>query len=133
MIKRDITYVDFEGVERTDTFYFNLSQYELMDLDVNYSGGLIKTLETLKEEQKPEKMWNMFVTLVNKSVGRKSADGKKFEKSKEILEDLTFSNAYSVLIRTLIENSDYAAAFVNGIMPADEAPKETPATIAAKS
>lgn len=133
MIKRDITYVDFEGVERTDTFYFNLSQYELMDLDVNSSGGLIRTLEMLKEEQKPEKMWNMFVTLVNKSVGRKSADGKKFEKSKEILEDLTFSNAYSVLIRTLIENSDYAAAFVNGIMPADEAPKETPATIAAKS
>ena len=133
MIKRDITYVDFEGVERTDTFYFNLSQYELMDLDVNSSGGLIRTLEMLKEEQKPEKMWNMFVTLVNKSVGRKSADGKKFEKSKEILEDLTFSNAYSVLIRTLIENADYAAAFVNGIMPADEAPKETPATIAAKS
>ena len=133
MIKRDITYVDFEGVERTDTFYFNLSQYELMDLDVNSSGGLIRTLEMLKEEQKPEKMWNMFVTLVNKSVGRKSADGKKFEKSKEILEDLTFSNAYSVLIRTLIENSDYASAFVNGIMPADEAPKETPATIAAKS
>ena len=40
MLVKPITYTDYNGVERTETFYFNLSQAELIDMQLGGKDGL---------------------------------------------------------------------------------------------
>ena len=61
----------------------------------------------------------VFKDLVLKAYGQKSADGKRFVKNQEIRDEFEQSEAYSVMFMKLATDADYAAKFVNGIMPAD--------------
>ena len=40
MLKKTITYTDYNGLERTEDFYFNLTQAEILDMEMSYPGGL---------------------------------------------------------------------------------------------
>jgi len=47
MLKRDITYENFDGETVTETFYFNLSRFEIIDLQVGYEKGLDAALRQI--------------------------------------------------------------------------------------
>ena len=40
MLKKTITYTDYNGVERTEDFYFNLTRAELMEMHSSSSAFL---------------------------------------------------------------------------------------------
>ncbi len=114
-----ITYTDYNGVERTEDFLFNLTKTEIMEMETSVDGGLSETMKKFVEKQNIPELMKLAKNLILRSYGEKSADGKHFKKSKEISEDFANTEAYSVLFMKLMTDADAASKFVNGIVPAD--------------
>lgn len=131
MLKKTITYTDYNGVKRTEDFYFNLSKAEIMEMEMSTTGGLAEMIQRIVQAQDAPAIIKIFKDLVLKAYGQKSPDGKRFIKNDALREEFEQTEAYSNLFMELATDSDAAAAFVNGIVPADVGEKVTPATIAA--
>lgn len=119
MLKKTVTYVDYNGVERTEDFYFNLTKAEVAEMEMSVEGGFSKMLEEIVQSKDNVRIVELFKQMVLKSYGEKSPDGRRFVKSKEISEAFAQTEAYSELFIELALNEEAAAAFVNGIMPAN--------------
>ncbi len=119
MLKKTITYTDYNGTERTEDFYFNLSKAEAMEMEMGTSGGLTETIKKIIAAQDNPSIIKIFKDFILKAYGEKSLDGKRFIKSKEISEAFSQTEAYSQLFMELATNADAAAEFVNGIVPQD--------------
>ena len=119
MLKKTVTYVDYNGVERTEDFYFNLSKAEVAEMEMSVEGGFSKMLEEIVASKDNVKIVSLFKQMVLKAYGEKSADGRRFMKSEEISKAFSETEAYSEIFMSLALNESEAAAFVNGIMPAN--------------
>lgn len=119
MLKKSITYTDYNGVERTENFYFNLSKAEIMEMEMSTTGGFAEMIQKVIDAKDAPSIIKIFKDLVLKAYGEKSADGKRFVKSEELSEEFAQTEAYSILFMELATDADAAAAFVNGIIPAD--------------
>ena len=119
MLKKDITYVDFNGVERTEPFYFNLTKAELVEMEMGISGGLTALIKRVSETNNTPELIRIFKSLILKSYGEKSLDGKNFMKNNTIREQFESTEAYSVLFMELATDAEAAANFVNGLVPAE--------------
>lgn len=119
MLKKTITYVDYNGMERTEDFYFNLSKAEVAEMELSVQGGFSKMLEEIVASKDNVQIVNLFKQMVLKSYGEKSPDGRRFIKSEEIAQAFAQTEAYSEIFMELALNEDKAAEFVNGIMPAN--------------
>jgi hypothetical protein len=119
MIKKTIKYVDYNGAERTEDFYFNLSKAEIMEMELSTAGGLAEMIQKIVDSNDAPSIIKIFKDLVLKAYGEKSADGKYFEKSEEIARRFSQTEAYSILFMELATDADAAQKFVNGIIPAD--------------
>ena len=121
MLKKTITYTDYNETERTEDFYFNLSKAEIMEMEMSTTGGLAETIQRIVAAQDAPAIIKIFKDLVLKAYGEKSPDGKRFIKSEEIRTAFAQTEAYSQLFMELATDADAAAKFVNGIVPADMA------------
>ena len=121
MLKKTITYTDYNNVERTEDFYFNLTKAEVMEMEMSTSGGMAEMIQRIIAAQDSPAIIKIFKELVLKAYGQKSPDGKRFIKSDEISTAFAQTEAYSNLFMELATDSDAAAKFVNGIIPADVA------------
>ena len=119
MLKKTVTYVDYNGVERTEDFYFNLSKAEVAEMELSVQGGFSKMLEEIIASKDNVQIVNLFKQMVLKSYGEKSPDGRRFIKSEEIAQAFSQTEAYSEIFMELALNEDKAAEFVNGILPAN--------------
>lgn len=117
MLKKTITYTDFNDVERTEDFYFNLTEAELTDMNFDENGGLAEKLQKIIDSKEVKQIKDYFKWIVLKSYGEKSDDGRRFMKSPEITKAFEETQAYSDIWMELAYNEDAAAEFVNGIMP----------------
>lgn len=121
MLKRTITYVDYNGSERTEDFYFNLNKAELMEMEMSTTGGLAEMISKIVAAQDAPAIIKIFKELVLKAYGEKSPDGKRMIKTEEIAAAFSQTEAYSQLFMELATDADAAAKFVNGIVPAESA------------
>lgn len=119
MLKETMTYVDYNGVERTEDFYFNLTKAEIMEMEMSTVGGLADMITKIVNAKDAPAIIKIFKELILKAYGVKSADGKRFIKSDEIAAEFAQTEAYSQLFMKLATDADAAAKFVNGIVPAD--------------
>ena len=119
MYKITETYVDFNGNERNEDFYFNLTKAEVLDMEMSVSGGLAESINRLVQTQDQPAILAIFKDLVKKAYGVKSPDGRRFIKNQEVLDDFIQTEAFSNIYVRLATNADEAAKFVNGIIPAD--------------
>lgn len=117
MLKKTITYTDYNGTERTEDFYFNLSKAEAMEMEMGTMGGMTETINRIIAAQDSPSIIKIFKDFILKAYGEKSLDGKRFIKSKEISEAFSQTEAYSQLFMELATNADAAAAFINGVVP----------------
>lgn len=117
MIKRVITYTDFDGNERTEEFYFNLTKSELLQMELSTEGGMKNLLERIVHTNDVPKLVNIIKELVLKSYGEKSLDGKRFIKNSELSENFVQTLAYDELLMQLLSNSEELANFCKGILP----------------
>lgn len=116
MLKKTITYTDYDGEERTEDFYFNLNKAELAEMELSTQSGMKRLIERLQQERDNKKIVEIFKDIILRSYGEKSLDGKRFVKSKELSEAFAQTEAYSELFIELLD-AEKAAAFINGIMP----------------
>ena len=121
MLKKKVTYTDYNGVERTEDFYFNLSKAEIMELELGTTGGFAEMIQKVVAAQDGPTIAKIFKDLVLKAYGEKSADGKRFVKSDEIATAFSQTEAYSQIFMELATDADAAAKFINGIIPKDMA------------
>ena len=119
MLKKTVKYVDYNGVERVEDFYFNLTKAEIAEMEMSVEGGFSKMLEELIRSKDNVRIIQLFKEMVLKAYGEKSLDGRRFMKNKEITEAFAQTEAYSEIFMELALNEEAAAAFVNGIMPAN--------------
>ena len=119
MLKKSITYTDYNGSERTEDFYFNLSKAEVMEMEMSTAGGLAEKITKVVAAQDVPSIITIFKDLILKAYGEKSADGKRFVKTKELSDAFSQTEAYSNLFMELATDADAAAAFINGIVPAN--------------
>jgi hypothetical protein len=119
MFKRDVTYEDFDGEKVTETFYFNLTKSELVELEVGFEGGLKEAIERIIKTEDHKELIKEFKRIVLLSYGIKSPDGKRFMKSDELRTEFSQTAAYDALFMELATNENAAADFVNGIIPKD--------------
>lgn len=134
MLKKTITYTDYDGNERTEDFYFNLTKAECLEMELGSNGGMKKYVERIISAQDGKQLVALFKEIIDKSYGVKSLDGKRFVKNQEVLDEFKQSEAYSDLFMELATNSDAAAAFVNGVLPVvpQEAQTAAPAVVDAQ-
>lgn len=119
MICETIKYVDFDGNQREEKFYFNLTKAECTKLELGTTGGLKNTIEKIISEQDSVRIIKLFEEIVLKAYGEKSPDGKYFRKSKEIYENFAATEAYSQLFMKLATDAEYATKFMEGVLPKD--------------
>ena len=121
MLKKTITYTDYNGVERKEDFYFNLSKAEVMEMELSTTGGLAEMIKRIVAAQDQPAIIKVFKDRILKAYGEKSPDGKRFIKSPELSDAFAQTEAYSILFMELATNDEAAAKFINGIVPADMA------------
>ena len=117
MYKKTITYTDYNGVERTEDFLFNLTQAEITEMELGTTGGYGEMLQRIIAAKDMPTIIKVFKELILKAYGEKSADGRRFIKSEEISEQFSQTEAYSTLFMSCATDSDFAAEFIKGIMP----------------
>ena len=117
MLKKIITYTDYNGVERTEPFYFNLSKAELMEMELGVTGGMTEMLDKIIAAKDAPSLMKTFKEMIMKSYGIKSDHRKRLIKSQELSTAPTQPEPYSVLFMELITDDKAAADFVNGIIP----------------
>lgn len=119
MLKKTITYTDYDGLERTEEFRFNLTKAELIDMELTTVGTFSKLMQKIIDEKDMVRLAKYFKELILKSYGVKSDDGKRFIKSPELSEAFSQTEAYSELYMELLSNSEYAVKFIQQVMPKD--------------
>lgn len=128
MLKKAITYVDFNGDEVTEDFFFHLSKAELIELELSTKGGLSEALKRIVASEDGKAIIAEFKNIILSSYGKRSEDGKRFIKNQQLRDEFESTEAYSVLFMDLVLNAEAAAEFVNGVIPqnmAEEAAKIT--------
>lgn len=119
MLKKTITYPDYNGNERTEDFYFNLSQSQMMEMEMGITGGLAEMISKIVAAKDTPALIKIFKDFVLKAYGEKSPDGKRFVKTEELAVAFSQTEAYSQLFMELATDADAAAKFVNGIVSND--------------
>lgn len=126
MLKKTITYEDFNGETVSEDFFFHLSKAELVELEMSHQGGLSSALQRIVDAEDGKGIVAEFKNIILSAYGQKSLDGRRFVKNQTIREEFESTEAYSTLFMELVMNADAAAEFINGIIPqgmAEEAAK----------
>ena len=119
MLAKKISYVDYNGNPREETFYFNLSKAEIMEMELGVSGGMTKLIESMVAAEDGPGLSKFYKEIMLKAYGEKSLDGKRFIKSEELSIEFSQTEAYSKLYMELATDDLAASEFVNGIVPAN--------------
>lgn len=119
MIKKTITYKDYNGEERTETFHFNLNKAEVMELQMGTTGGFSEYLQRIIDAKDHATIVKVFKEMILKAYGEKSPDGRRFIKSEELSTAFSQTEAYAILYMELSTNTQAATEFVKGIIPSD--------------
>lgn len=119
MLKKTITYTDWNGEERTEDFYFNLTRVEVVDLEYNSTPGMSLTdfLSTLIRSKDYGKLVETIKTIILMAYGEKSPDGRRFMKSDDIRRSFEENPAFDELYMSLLSDPEKAAEFISGIVP----------------
>lgn len=130
MLKKTITYFDFDGNERTETHYFNLTQTELIEMSMDLPDGVTDAVggdpANIDKEAAAMKIFEkignkgalqFMKDLVLKSYGVKSEDGRRFEKSPELTKEFEQTLAYDAMLVELMSDDEAASNFVNAVIP----------------
>lgn len=138
MFTKTITYTDYNGVERTENYYFNLSKAEVVEMEYGRSGGLTQFLKNILAQKNEPEIMAFVKKLILSSYGIKSPDGRRFMKSKEISEEFAQTEAYSNLLMELLSSASASVDFVKAILPPmpnsdNIATSETPSLIDASA
>lgn len=117
MLKKTLTYTDYDGNERTEDFYFNLTKLEVLEMEIEIPGGLTGLLTKIVQTKDTKEIMSTFKDIMKKAYGIKEAGGNRFMKGEEISRAFMETEAYCDYVLLLASDAAAGAEFVNGIMP----------------
>ena len=120
MFKKTIAYTDFDGADRTEECYFNLTKSELMEMDFSAAGGMDTLIKKIIDEKDTKRLIELFKEIILKSYGEKSFDGKSFIKIRDghrLSDDFAQTAAYDALFMELATDDKAATDFITSIIP----------------
>lgn len=120
MLKKTVTYIDFDGNERTEDFFFNLTEQEIAEMELSTEGGLGNFINKAVAAKSQVELIELFKKLILAAYGVKSADGRRFVKNVAVREDFMSTQAFSDIYMELVQDADKASAFFNGIVPKEK-------------
>lgn len=126
MLKKGITYTDYNGEKQTDEYYFNLSKAEIVEMQFSKEGGLSDFIKRITNAKDEGKLVELMKEMILKSYGIKSDDGKRFIKSEELSKEFSQTEAYSTLFIELATDEKAAIDFFNGIIPSELRQQDKP-------
>lgn len=133
MLKKTIVYHDYDGNERSENFYFNLSKAEVMEMEFSFTGGMTNVIEQMVNTQDTARIMELFKKIIMAAYGEKSADGKRFMKigpdGRRLAEGFVETEAYSELFMELVSDPKKFADFIAAVIPA--VPADAKAALAA--
>lgn len=123
MLKKEIKYTNFDGMECVETAYFNLNKLEMAKL---YQSEEFKKYGYLLEKGKKDEYAELDLSsiieiielFIAKSYGKKSDDGKRFIKNEQLLTEFKETDAYIEFIEELLTNPESVNEFITCIFPA---------------
>lgn len=116
MLKKTLTYTDYNGNERTEDFYFNLNEAELAEMSLSIEGGMDVYIQKITKARDQATIVKLFKDIVLRSYGEKSPDGRRFMKSPEISAGFAQTEAYNLIFMELATDAEAAAAFINNVI-----------------
>lgn len=119
MVKKTITYIDYDGTERTEDFYFNLSEAEITEMQLSVEGGMRGYIEKIVAAKSQLEVVKLFKEILLRSYGKKSLDGRLFVKNEANTAEFVANPAYSKIYMELVTDTDAATKFVNALIPAN--------------
>ena len=125
MLKKTIKYVDFNGEDVSEDFFFHLSKAELVELEMSYQGGLAEAIKRIVDAEDGKAIIAEFKKIILGAYGQRSADGRRFIKNQTLREEFESTEAYSTLFMELVTDAEKAAEFVRGVIPQDLAEEAT--------
>lgn len=131
MLKKTVTYIDFDGNERTEDFFFNLTEQEIAEMELSTEGGLCNFINKAVAAKSQVELIELFKKLILAAYGVKSADGRRFVKNDAVREDFMSTQAFSDIYMELVQDADKASAFFNGIVPKEK--NKAPVALPARS
>lgn len=131
MLKKTVTYIDFDGNERTEDFFFNLTEQEIAEMELSTEGGLGNFIKKAVAAKSQVELIELFKKLILAAYGVKSADGRRFVKNDAVREDFMSTQAFSDIYMDLVQDADKASAFFNGIVPKEK--NKAPVALPARS
>lgn len=117
MLKKTVTYEDYNGVTRTESFWFNLTKAELAEMEMGVQGGMVEMLQKIIDAKDNVSLFKYWKDMVIKAYGVKSEDGRRIIKNDAVREEFIQTEAYSIIFMELATNTKAATDFVIGIMP----------------
>lgn len=131
MLKKTVTYIDFDGNERTEDFFFNLTEQEIAEMELSTEGGLGNFINKAVAAKSQVELIELFKKLILAAYGVKSADGRRFVKNDAVREDFMSTQAFSDIYMELVQDADKASVFFNGIVPKEK--NKAPVALPARS
>lgn len=119
MLKRDITYTDYNDEKVTDTFYFNITKSEVIELEVGHKGGLEEFIKKVIRTEDHQGLIAEFKRIILLAYGERSDDGKRFIKTQELKNEFAQTAAFDALFMELATSDGAAADFIKGVLPSD--------------
>ncbi len=121
MTYETVTYKDWNGVDRKETFYFHFSQAELMEMELSQEGVFSERVKRIIDAKQQSELLQIIKKFVLDAYGVKSDDGRRFMKSDEIRRSFVECPAFSMIFMKLATDTEAASKFINGVVPADMA------------
>ena len=117
MLKKTYTYTDYNGVERTETFYFHFTEAEILDMEMSTEGGFAERIQKIIDAKDQVSLMQVIKKFVIDAYGVKSEDGKRFIKNDTVRTEFLESPAYSQIWMELVMDDEVAADFINNVIP----------------
>lgn len=119
MLKKQVTYKDYDGNDKTVTLYFHLNKFEWLELETYTKGGLIENLKHAIETGNAKKTIDILKKIILRSYGEKDPETGSFEKSDDIAIRFSKTDAFSELFYELAYNEEAAQSFFMGLIPVE--------------
>lgn len=119
MLKKQVTFKDYDGNDKSTTLYFHLNKFEWLELETYTNGGLIENLKNAIETGNAKKTIDILKKIILRAYGEKNVENGNFEKSDDIAIRFSKTDAFSELFYELAYNEEASKAFFLGLIPDD--------------
>lgn len=121
MIKKTISYHDFEGDERTDDFYFSLNEVQFARINRMFPGGLQEYTEKIAKDKNADEMFRVIDILVSEAYGERQGNNfvKVTPSGQKLSDFFTNTEAYDNLLMELVKDDRALINFLAGCLPSN--------------